>query len=556
MQAAGCSKRVSLLRIGLVVSLGLAKAVSAQFATPQMAQPYIPGEQVNLFSSWDGPDKADSFFLELPEGWEVDSVLAVRHRYQHVPFSVNPAGAYGYHVVSTGFLRGEYDVIVRAKAAEFPASFHQAHWSIVPASFVETSSGGAYVPMEASRIRRQLKATPLDLSSFVLALDGTQAPVLLDQQSTERLSGSHTLEFWLRTTALNSIIISGWDGQEDHHYELELVIDGSGAIRYYRNVSGEHVSMGSTVPVADGVWHHVAVSRDVETAWTRLFVDGAVTDSLFDPAVGHLHGRPALAVGSRVIPGARPYVGDIDEIRLWSRVKTATEIQYGMWQKIPAQTSHVSVLSFDSEPGRGSFLQSTPSLERRRGAPQLSVQARDFRAVLGDGRIYLSWSSEHPLTREFTVERSENGQTFESVGKLQVTPQSNLYTFTDENAPDNVVYYRLRQRFDNGGEHIAGSLKVGFGAAESKDEVMLLGNHPNPFNSRTTISYEVLTDQHVEISILDLSGHLISLLVDRQHKPGRHDVSFDGTDYTSGIYFVRLKTSAGQVQTHQIMLTK
>ena len=555
MPAAGCSRRICLQWLSLVSVLCLPQAVMAQFAPAPSAQPYLPGEQVNLFSHWDAPDAPDAFFLELPDEWELESVLAVRHGYRHVPFSVYSAEAGGYHVEPTRYLRGEYDVIVRTRAPEFSAP-GLSHWSIVPAAFVETRSGGSYVPMEASRIRRQLKAAPPDASTFVLSLDGYHAPLRLDREFTQRLSGSYTLEFWLRSAALNCIVFSGWDGQQDRYYKLELIIDGSGRLRYYRNVSGDHVSMGSERPISDGAWHHVAVSRDAPSAWTHLFVDGAAVDSLFDPGVGHLQGPPELAIGSRQVPGPRQYVGDLDEIRLWSKAKTAAEIQFGMWYPVTAQTPDVSVLNFESAASRNSFLPGAAELDRRRRAPVLSVQPRDFKGVSGDGRIYLSWYSDHPLTREFTVERSDNGQTFEPAGSLPVTAQDDHYTFTDETAPDKVVYYRLRQRFDGGGEQIAGTIKVGRGAGEAQETVALLGNHPNPFNPKTTISYEVVAEQHVEISVLDLSGHLISLLVDRWHEAGHHEVSFDGTDYTSGIYFVRLETSAGHVQTRQIVLTK
>lgn len=555
MPALRGSRRRCLHWIWFGLILCLARPAAAQFEPSRSAQPFVPGEQVNLFSSWDGPDTPASFILKVPDGWEVQSVLAVRHGYQHVPFQVNSSGAQGYHAISTGFLRGEYDVIVRAQAAEF-SSPHKLDWTIAPATFVETSGGGMYVPLEDLRIRRQLKAAPSDASTFVLSMDGTQPPLLLEQDFTERLRTSHTIEFWLRTTTLNSIVFSGWDGQQEHHYDLELVIDGSGVMRYYRNVSGEHVGMGSEHPVSDGAWHHVAVSRDMTSAWTRMYVDGAVTDSLFDPSVGMSHGAPSLAIGSRVIPGPRQFTGELGEIRLWSRARSAAEIQFGMWQKTQEPGPQVSVLSFEPAAGRSSLMRGMPSVERRRGGPGLSVLPEDFRGLVGEGRIYLSWKSSHPLTREFTIERSEDGDYYESAGSLPANQDSELYTFTDEKAADNVVYYRLRQKFASGREQLAGTLKVGLGSEENPRTVTLLGNHPNPFNPRTTISYEVLEEEHVEIAVLDLSGHLISVLVDQQHEPGSHEVGFDGSDYTSGIYFVRLTTSTGEIQSRQIVLTK
>ena len=145
---------------------------------------------------------------------------------------------------------------------------------------------------------------------------------------------------------------------------------------------------------------------------------------------------------------------------------------------------------------------------------------------------------------------------FEEVTRVSGNQSSDQFSYTDTDAGDNVVYYRLHQRFENGGEQIAGALKLGLGSQETVQDVILLGNHPNPFNPSTTISYEVKEELHIEIVVLDLSGHLISVLADRQHEPGVHQVDFDGSDYTSGMYIVRLISSSGEIQTRQIVLTK
>ena len=71
---------------------------------------------------------------------------------------------------------------------------------------------------------------------------------------------------------------------------------------------------------------------------------------------------------------------------------------------------------------------------------------------------------------------------------------------------------------------------------------------PNPFNPTTTISFNLPTDDHVQLQIFDLQGRQIITLVDKKLAAGIHNYSWDGRDSTgklvsSGIYIYTMKTS-------------
>jgi hypothetical protein len=76
-----------------------------------------------------------------------------------------------------------------------------------------------------------------------------------------------------------------------------------------------------------------------------------------------------------------------------------------------------------------------------------------------------------------------------------------------------------------------------------------LSNHPNPFNPRTTIVFDLPRTDHVALQIHDLTGRLVkTLLSGDQKQPGSHRVIWDGTDdrgqaVASGIYLCRLETA-------------
>ena len=81
-------------------------------------------------------------------------------------------------------------------------------------------------------------------------------------------------------------------------------------------------------------------------------------------------------------------------------------------------------------------------------------------------------------------------------------------------------------------------------------------NYPNPFNPTTTISYKLKTKSDVQLTIYDISGRKIKTLVKQQQNAGQHSVTFDASGLASGIYFYRLKTSAGFVQSRKMVVLK
>ncbi len=75
----------------------------------------------------------------------------------------------------------------------------------------------------------------------------------------------------------------------------------------------------------------------------------------------------------------------------------------------------------------------------------------------------------------------------------------------------------------------------------------LAQNRPNPFNPTTTVSYSISKPGYVSLRVFGVDGSLVRTLVDRDQKPNRYDVVWDGTDdegrrVASGVYFYSLRT--------------
>jgi hypothetical protein len=66
-------------------------------------------------------------------------------------------------------------------------------------------------------------------------------------------------------------------------------------------------------------------------------------------------------------------------------------------------------------------------------------------------------------------------------------------------------------------------------------------NYPNPFNPSTSISYTLERYSHIKIAVYDVSGKVVKLLVDKDMTSGKYDVTFDASDYPSGVYFYKME---------------
>lgn len=65
-------------------------------------------------------------------------------------------------------------------------------------------------------------------------------------------------------------------------------------------------------------------------------------------------------------------------------------------------------------------------------------------------------------------------------------------------------------------------------------------NYPNPFNPSTTISYGLPKTGNVKIVLYDILGNEVRTLVDENQGAGMHDVVFDASSLSSGIYLYKI----------------
>lgn len=80
-------------------------------------------------------------------------------------------------------------------------------------------------------------------------------------------------------------------------------------------------------------------------------------------------------------------------------------------------------------------------------------------------------------------------------------------------------------------------------------------NFPNPFNPETVINYALPQPGSVRLSVFDLLGREVAVLVDERQETGAYRVKFDGANQSAGMYFCRL-VSGKFVKTVKMVLKK
>ena len=187
----------------------------------------------------------------------------------------------------------------------------------------------------------------------------------------------------------------------------------------------------------------------------------------------------------------------------------------------------------------------------------IPVELTSFTAsVNNEGDVILKWSTATEVNNQkFEIERKSESGRYTTIGSLDghgTTTETQEYSYIDNNVGSGTFFYRLKQ-IDFGG-HYEYSNEVEI-EVTGPLTFSLEQNYPNPFNPSTKIKYSVPEDGNVKLSVYNLVGEEVSVLVDERVNTGFYEVSFNAANLPSGTYFYRLQTG-NSIQTKKMVLMK
>ncbi len=175
----------------------------------------------------------------------------------------------------------------------------------------------------------------------------------------------------------------------------------------------------------------------------------------------------------------------------------------------------------------------------------LPVDLVSFYSLVRENNVELRWETSWELNNKgFEIWRDDA-----QVGFVTGLNTASTYSYTDKKLTAGVHRYKLKQ-IDFNGNHEDYLLNQDVVIQSPKK--FQTGNFPNPFNPATTISYKLPTDSRVTITIYDITGRLVTTLLDTEQKADYYEVPFDGTNLSSGAYFYRI--TAGEYREQKKML--
>jgi hypothetical protein len=88
-------------------------------------------------------------------------------------------------------------------------------------------------------------------------------------------------------------------------------------------------------------------------------------------------------------------------------------------------------------------------------------------------------------------------------------------------------------------------------------EYTLNQNYPNPFNPVTTIEFNLPKAGNVSIKIFDIAGREYASDISNMNlNPGNYKMNFNGSEFSSGVYFYSLNVDGANVATKKMILVK
>src|SRR3990172_4182715 len=176
----------------------------------------------------------------------------------------------------------------------------------------------------------------------------------------------------------------------------------------------------------------------------------------------------------------------------------------------------------------------------------IPVELISFYAIVNNNNVDLKWKTATEINnRIFEIERSTNNSDFIKIGYRDGAGSSTAekeYSFIDQNVFPGNYSYRLKQINFNGTFNYSNEIEV---LVAPSLEYSLFQNYPNPFNPTTFIGYSIPQAVHVKLSVYNVLGSEIDILVDEFQEAGSYSKEFsnvqNGLNLTNGVYFYKLE---------------
>ncbi|MBL4691856.1 MAG: tandem-95 repeat protein [Magnetovibrio sp.] len=175
-------------------------------------------------------------------------------------------------------------------------------------------------------------------SNGALAFDGVNDAVTIAHNAVNNPTTGITFETWVKTSSTGRVVTLFNETASVGRAGWELLVNTTGHVAAYFIKTTTTDYMGSTgaTNVADGAWHHIAVSYD-NTNMPLIYIDGVADNSTYmelnssgSPANYLVASSADVTLGNDPVLIGRQFVGQLGESRLWDKALSKVEIEQAM----------------------------------------------------------------------------------------------------------------------------------------------------------------------------------------------------------------------------------
>jgi len=383
-----------------------------------------------------------------------------------------------------------------------------------------------------------------------------------------------SMSFWgLALPEDDKILVTGWGGGE-----LTVSTDGGQNWTYpdnYETLSPTNLYecefSDANHGLIGGGSGTIRITDDGGTTWT--FVD----NPMYQASNKHINSLRYMNADTVFAGGSSGYIiRSIDGGQTWQQMKNNdTQTVYDIW---PISSTQIMLSS-----GSGRFCLSNATLDTFNLVSDygsMSMRAVEFRGAVGivpasKGYIYRTTTDALDTLIEvfvdpdgddlYDVEFVEDSLAYivGEKGKIYKSEDAGQ-TWTAETSPTDQILQKVRYRNNivwavgKKGTILKLDLtpnSIDGGEWQIVDAYELSQNYPNPFNPSTTISFTLQKAGSVELTVYNIQGQKVAMLVNKKMKAGSNTVVWDASHLASGVYYYKL-TSGDYTAVKKMTLIK
>ncbi len=191
-----------------------------------------------------------------------------------------------------------------------------------------------------------------------------------------------------------------------------------------------------------------------------------------------------------------------------------------------------------------------------------AIELSEFELIPQKGQIHIHWqSSSQSENTKFLIERKTANTNWQTIYEIPGAGTNSIkmnYEYHDLNVIPGIRYYYRIMDLDYAGKLDSSNVlssEISGDIFPDHASFVLNEIYPNPFNPETSISFNILHDTEINMSIYSSNGQLVDIISDRYYHAGSYILTWNPKGLATGIYFLKIN-SMNRINTCKLLYMK